>query len=116
MYQFHDLKLTKDILYPNCSVFIQAKVVEECDQIFGSSDRAATMNDMGQMKYLECCIKESLRLYPPVHFIMRKVSENLKLSESDYCFVLINYYLPILLINLLVFDIQHSFVVGTSLI
>ncbi|XP_049879486.1 cytochrome P450 4C1-like isoform X3 [Pectinophora gossypiella] len=61
----------------------QEKVAAECYEIFGDSDREATMNDLGKMKYLECCIKEAIRLYPPVAFIMRKIDKNLKLKQYE---------------------------------
>lgn len=55
--------------------------MEEIDCIFDDSGRSVKRHDLGQMKYLECCIKESLRLYPPVAFIMRKIDEDLNLSK-----------------------------------
>lgn len=39
----------------------QLKCVEEIDAIFEDDDRAPTMNDLREMKYLEMCIKEALR-------------------------------------------------------
>uniref|UniRef100_UPI003B75B4C6 cytochrome P450 4C1-like n=1 Tax=Pectinophora gossypiella TaxID=13191 RepID=UPI003B75B4C6 len=62
---------------------VQEKAVGECNQIFGDSDRPATMHDLGQMKYLECIIKETMRLYPPVHFIMRKFNHPVKFKNYE---------------------------------
>ncbi|XP_075226842.1 cytochrome P450 4C1-like [Lycorma delicatula] len=61
----------------------QDKVIEELNEIFGDSDRHATMEDLKNMKYLECVIKESMRLYPPVAMISRKMTDDFQLS-SDY--------------------------------
>ncbi|XP_075226509.1 cytochrome P450 4C1-like isoform X1 [Lycorma delicatula] len=61
----------------------QDKVIEELNEIFGDSDRPATNDDLKNMKYLECVIKESMRLYPPVTVIGRKMTDDFQLS-SDY--------------------------------
>ncbi|XP_059056285.1 cytochrome P450 4C1-like [Achroia grisella] len=60
---------------------VQDKVYEEMKSIFGDSERSATTDDLSQMKYLELCIKETLRLYPPVHFVARMLNERVKLSN-----------------------------------
>ncbi|VVC93626.1 unnamed protein product [Leptidea sinapis] len=59
------------------------KIVEECNAILGSSDALPTMNDLTQMKYLDCCIKESLRMYPPVFFISRTSDGPIKLNDYE---------------------------------
>ncbi|XP_072942322.1 cytochrome P450 4C1-like [Epargyreus clarus] len=61
----------------------QDRAVEECSEIVGDSDRSLTLADLANMKYLECCIKECLRLYPPLPVITRKVSQPLKLKEYE---------------------------------
>ncbi|KAJ8735682.1 hypothetical protein PYW07_007302 [Mythimna separata] len=63
----------------------QDKIVTELKEIYGDSDRKVRMEDLPKMKYIERCIKESLRLYPPVHFISRKLKDTTVLS---------NYTLP----------------------
>uniref|UniRef100_UPI003B5C7B35 uncharacterized LOC119834290 n=1 Tax=Zerene cesonia TaxID=33412 RepID=UPI003B5C7B35 len=59
---------------------IQENMYEELKTIFQGSDRLPTMDDLNDMKYLECCIKESLRLYPSVPFIARYLKEDVVLS------------------------------------
>ncbi|XP_055300649.1 cytochrome P450 4g15-like [Sitodiplosis mosellana] len=63
---------------------IQDRVYKEIYQIFGDSDREATFNDTMEMKYLERVIMESLRLYPPVPMIARKVNQDIQLASEDY--------------------------------
>ena len=51
-------------------------MVEELEQIFGDCDRPCTNQDVAELKYLECCIKETLRLYPSVPAVMRSLTED----------------------------------------
>lgn len=62
-------------------IMLQEKIYEELCRIFGDSNRTPTTDDIAEMKYLECCIKESLRLYPSVPFIARFLKEDVELSE-----------------------------------
>lgn len=59
---------------------VQAKLAEEMDEIFGDSDRAATSQDIQNMKYAERVIKESLRLYPSVPVFARFMREDLPIT------------------------------------
>lgn len=64
-----------------CHSDIQEKVIQELDEIFGDSDRPATFQDTLEMKYLERCLMETLRMYPPVPVIARDIKTDLKLGE-----------------------------------
>ncbi|XP_034948968.1 cytochrome P450 4g15 [Chelonus insularis] len=67
-----------------CHPDIQEKVIQELDEIFGDSDRPVTFQDTLEMKYLERCLMETLRLYPPVPIIARQINTDLKLVTGDY--------------------------------
>lgn len=62
---------------------IQDKIHEELDNIFGDSDRDCTFQDTVEMKYLERCIMETLRMYPPVPLIARQLRNEQKLVSQD---------------------------------
>ncbi|KAK8733802.1 hypothetical protein OTU49_006487, partial [Cherax quadricarinatus] len=55
---------------------IQARIHEELDGILDSADSPITAEDIHQMKYTEICIKEALRMFPPVPIISRKLKED----------------------------------------
>lgn len=59
----------------------QSKCFGELKQIFGGDDRSPTMMDLRQMRFVEMCIKEALRLYPSVPLIARKLGEEVQLSK-----------------------------------
>ncbi|XP_023311943.1 cytochrome P450 4C1-like, partial [Anoplophora glabripennis] len=58
------------------------EIVEELNDILGDSDKAPTYNELMEMKFLERCIKECLRLYPSVPFIGRVAGEDIKTSNG----------------------------------
>lgn len=60
---------------------ILEKVQQELDEVFGDNNRAITSDDLNQLKYLECCMKESTRIYPSVTLIARQVNEDLQLDR-----------------------------------
>jgi len=62
---------------------VQEKCYQEIHRIFGDSDRPATFADTLEMKYLERVIFETLRMYPPVPIIARKVNQDVKLATID---------------------------------
>ncbi|KAJ6668615.1 hypothetical protein lerEdw1_012097 [Lerista edwardsae] len=54
----------------------QIKLHRELDEVFGDSDRHITMDDLKQLRYLDCVIKEALRLFPSVPFFARSLKED----------------------------------------
>lgn len=60
---------------------IQDKVIDELDKIFGDSDRPATFQDTLEMKYLERCLMETLRMFPPVPIIARHLKQDITLPS-----------------------------------
>ncbi|CAK1578594.1 unnamed protein product [Parnassius mnemosyne] len=60
---------------------IQDNIIMELKEIFGDTKRATRIEDLNAMRYLDRCIKESLRLYPPVPFISRQINEEVQLSN-----------------------------------
>ncbi|XP_068630264.1 cytochrome P450 4c3-like [Battus philenor] len=65
--------------YPN----VQEKLFHELQSVFGDSDRPINKEDLLNLKYLERVVKESLRLFPPAPFVIRKVLEDLYLPSGN---------------------------------
>lgn len=53
---------------------------EEINEVL-QDEHEPTMKDLGQMTYLEQCIKETLRLCPSVPLFARKLGEDVKIGE-----------------------------------
>ncbi|CAI2353480.1 unnamed protein product [Caenorhabditis sp. 36 PRJEB53466] len=66
--------------YPEC----QQKLHKELDEVFGfATDRSPTMEDIKKCTYLEKCIKESLRMFPSVPLIARRLSEDVTIDHPS---------------------------------
>ncbi len=65
--------------HPECLHKVQA----ELNDIFqGDTDRYVTADDIGRMKYLSCCIKESMRLYSTIPAVSRTSDVDLVFDVS----------------------------------
>ncbi|XP_057376934.1 cytochrome P450 4C1-like [Daphnia carinata] len=62
---------------PEC----QENVWTELRDVFGESDRPCSQQDLSDLTYLECCIKEAMRMYSPVPHIERHVKEDFKIGD-----------------------------------
>ncbi|KAL6259147.1 hypothetical protein P5V15_009069 [Pogonomyrmex californicus] len=60
---------------------IQECVRKEVNAIMQANDGKLSMSALNNMSYLERCLKESLRLYPSVPYMMRVSSEDVKLQS-----------------------------------
>lgn len=60
---------------------IQAKAAAEVDTLFqDTKELHLNLDQTKQLKYLECCIKEGLRLYPSIPLIGRRLHDDLKIE------------------------------------
>lgn len=67
---------------------IQDRLFAEIDEVVGRDGHAAiTYHQLLDLKFMEMVIKESMRLYPAVQMIARKIDHDLKLGEKskEYC-------------------------------
>ncbi|ROT63647.1 Cytochrome P450 4C1 [Penaeus vannamei] len=54
----------------------QERVFEEIEAVLRGSGGAPSASDLREMKYLELCLKETLRLFPPIPVIIRELKED----------------------------------------
>ncbi|XP_038054107.1 cytochrome P450 4F22-like [Patiria miniata] len=59
----------------------QRKVQEEIDEVMaGRESEEVLWEDLGKFKYLVQCLKETMRMYPPVPFIMRVLERDVEID------------------------------------
>lgn len=60
---------------------IQKKVQQELDDVLGDDpDKIITLDDIKELKYLDCVLKETRRLLPPTPFIARDLEEDTNIN------------------------------------
>ncbi|KAK5641939.1 hypothetical protein RI129_010486 [Pyrocoelia pectoralis] len=80
---------------------IQQNVFNELQDVFGDSDRQPEYQDLQNLSYLDKVIRESLRLYPSVPAISRRITEEITTRSG--------YVIPKdTNINIRIFDIHHD--------
>ncbi|KAL2077679.1 hypothetical protein ACEWY4_027183 [Coilia grayii] len=55
---------------------VQRRVHQELDEVFGASDGPVTVEDLKKLRYLDCVIKETLRIFPSVPLFARSLCED----------------------------------------
>ncbi|KAG6452048.1 hypothetical protein O3G_MSEX007459 [Manduca sexta] len=60
---------------------VQERIYEECRQLLDKCEGRPGMSDFSHMRYLDAVIKESLRLYPSVPFIGRRIDEDFYIDD-----------------------------------
>lgn len=56
--------------------------MEEVRSVIGEEPRQITLEDLTNLKYLDMCLKESLRLFPIAPFILRRVTEEFTIGNT----------------------------------
>uniref|UniRef100_A0A1A9W2A2 Cytochrome P450 n=1 Tax=Glossina brevipalpis TaxID=37001 RepID=A0A1A9W2A2_9MUSC len=74
---------------------VQQKAYEEVQRVLEKSENEPIkMKDLQALKYLECVIKETLRLYPSVPLIGRTLNEEFKIGRDLQYFLNPDAFLP----------------------
>lgn len=61
---------------------IQEKIVEEVEEVWEDPNRCPTLSELNKLNYLDRCIKEGMRLFPPVPIISRQITEPFTLENK----------------------------------
>ena len=71
---------------------VQQKMYQEIRELLGNDlNRNISLHDLNNLNYLECVIKETLRIYPSVAIIGREIREDFKYSKYSFLTSLFTY-------------------------
>lgn len=63
---------------------IQTKIQEELDREMGDIEfEEMSYEAINSLKYLDCCVDETLRLYPPLSIMFRRCTRDYKIPNTD---------------------------------
>jgi cytochrome P450 family 6 len=62
---------------------VKKKVHEEIDSVLAAHDGEISYDSINDMKYLDCCVDEALRLYPILPMLFRTITKDYKIPNSD---------------------------------
>lgn len=66
------------------NIVFQDKLYDEIKNNLLNKDTEPTYQSYTNMKYLDCVVKESLRIYTPVPMIARKVDEDIEVPSNAH--------------------------------
>ena len=72
---------------------LQNRIRTEVKAVIDENGGKLNMSTLQNLPYLERCIKETLRLYPSVPLISRKLEGDVKLSKYKYIYIYIYIYI-----------------------
>ncbi|EFA10753.1 cytochrome P450 monooxigenase CYP4Q2 [Tribolium castaneum] len=104
MFEGHDttaVALNFALMLIACHKDVQETILQEMRDVLGDIHAKPTYSDLQNLKYLERCIKESLRLYPSVHLISRALGEDVRTQKG--------YLIPKDTITIIhIYDLHHN--------
>lgn len=75
---------------------VQKKLFNEIVEVIGENQNVAiTYQQLLDLKYMECVIKESFRLFPPVPTIGRYIDEDIELGRDFACIIIIVFSIQV---------------------
>ena len=78
-YETSSVSLSAILLLLGIHTDVQQKVIEEVDEFFDGTD--VSVEDLHKYKYIEMVIKESLRIFPTIPIVPRKVTKEFQMNE-----------------------------------